>query len=276
MVSVPGSSEGVLPTVPAMAKPAFAAFIDHWMFVIMAGLFVVTALAGFIPDSLQMLREADAGQRPPIHPVLHVHAVLMGSYLVLLMMQSTLIATGRPMLHQQLGVVALAYVPAIIIVGILVVKVTVEQRFLMLASLEPAQAAAVRTGTLSLVLYLIREGLLFFILMSWALLARRADPQLHKRLVILAAVLPMTAAFARLEAVGLVPKFGLYNELFWDICCIVWIMPMFLWDSARSGKVHRAYLIWLILFGVTAIPVHLLRGTAWWNSVAERMLGVAA
>jgi len=142
-----------------------------------------------------------------------------------------------------------------------------------LASMPPAEAAVARTQVFSLVLYLIREGLLFFVLMSWALLARRTDSQLHKRLVILATVLPLTAAFERLAGVGLFPRFGLYNEAFWDVCCLLWIMPMFLWDLAGSGKVHRAYLIWLILFGVTAIPVHLLRETAWWNAAAARLPG---
>jgi len=274
MASVPSFSEGVLPTAAATAPRSFASFIDHWMFVIMAALFLATALAGFIPDSLQMLQKVDVGQHPPVHPLLHVHAGLMGTWLVLLLVQSTLMATGRRTFHKQLGMVAVAYVPAIVVVGALVVKVFVEQNFPLFASMAPAEAAAARTQVFSLVLYLIREGLLFFILMSWALLARRTDTQLHKRLIILATVLPLTAAFERLAGVGLFPRFGLYSEGFWDVCCLLWIMPMFLWDLARSGKVHRAYLIWLTLFGVTAIPVHLLRETAWWNAAAARLLGV--
>jgi hypothetical protein len=276
MASVPGLSEGAVPMAAAMAQRSFAKFIDHWMFVIMAALFLATALTGFIPDSLRMLRAVDAGKHAPVHPALHLHAVLMGTWLVLLLVQSTLMATGRRAFHKQLGMVAVAYVPAIIVTGILVIKVLVEQNFPLFANMEPPEAAANRTGIFSLVLYLIREGLLFLILMNSALLARRTDAQLHKRLVILATVLPLTAAFERLAGVGLFPRFGLYDEAFWDVCCLLWILPMFLWDLARSGRVHRAYLVWLILFGVTAIPVHLLRETAWWNAAAARLLGVDA
>ena len=164
-MSFGGSLEVSVPAAPAMAKPSFATFIDHWMFVIMAGLFVATALTGFIPSSLQLLQAADAGQRAPVHPVLHVHAVLMGSWLLLLLVQATLMAAGRSALHKLLGMVSLAYVPAIIVVGTFVVKVTVEQSFPLLANMEPVEAAAARTDTFSLVLYLIREGLLFFVLL---------------------------------------------------------------------------------------------------------------
>ena len=56
---------------------AFARFADRWIYVFMAGLFVVTALAGFVPRSLIKLAAVEAGQRPPFPPILHVHAVLM-------------------------------------------------------------------------------------------------------------------------------------------------------------------------------------------------------
>jgi hypothetical protein len=69
--------------------------------------------------------------------------------------------------------------------------------------------------------------------------------------------------------------FGLYNEAFWDVCCLLWIAPMFAWDLYRSGKVHRAYKIWLTLFFVTAIPVHLLRETDWWNAIAAGWYGIS-
>ena len=36
-----------------------------------------------------------AGARPPFPPMLHVHAVLMGSFLLLLLAQTVLMATGR-------------------------------------------------------------------------------------------------------------------------------------------------------------------------------------
>ena len=51
---------------------------DRWIYVFMAGLFVATALTGFIPASIRHFAAVEAGQRPAPSPVLHVHAVLMG------------------------------------------------------------------------------------------------------------------------------------------------------------------------------------------------------
>ena len=53
-----------------------------------------------------MLADVEAGERPPLPPVLHVHAVLMGTYLLLRLAQTTLAATGRQAWHQRLGLAA--------------------------------------------------------------------------------------------------------------------------------------------------------------------------
>lgn len=275
MGSLPGISGRTQPT--SLSNDAsIVKFIDRWMFVIMAGLFFVTALTGFIPSSMLYLEGVEAGRRPPIPPVLHVHAVLMGSWLTLLLVQSTLMATGRSALHKTLGMVAFVHVPAIVITGVFVIKVYVEQHYARHAGMSAPEIAADIDNTMALVIFLMREGSLFLLFMGWALSVRRKDPQLHKRLIILATVLPMTAAFARHAVVWQNQNFGLYNELYWDLCCVLWILPMFLWDLYRSGTVHRAYRIWFPVFVVTAIPVHMLRTTEWWNATAERMMGVAA
>jgi uncharacterized membrane protein len=101
MASRTGVYGSVEPIVPALGQRSLAQFIDHWMFVIVAGLFLVTALTSFIPDSVRMLRPVDAGQHASVPAVLHLHAALMGTGLALLFVQSTLMAftceaTGNP------------------------------------------------------------------------------------------------------------------------------------------------------------------------------------
>ena len=58
-----------------------------------------------------------AGARPPFPLVLHMHAVLMGSFLLLLLAQTWLMATGRRALHMQLGVLGMVLAPALVVVG---------------------------------------------------------------------------------------------------------------------------------------------------------------
>src|SRR5688572_25807962 len=77
--------------------------IDRWIFVGMAVWFIAIVLAGFIPDSIMKVAMVKAGLRPPFPLVLHMHAVLMGGFLLLLLAQSWLMATGRRQFHMQLG-----------------------------------------------------------------------------------------------------------------------------------------------------------------------------
>ena len=46
------------------AVGSFARVADHWIYVFMAGLFIVTILVGFIPDSIGLLGAVKAGERP--------------------------------------------------------------------------------------------------------------------------------------------------------------------------------------------------------------------
>ena len=59
--------------------------IDRWIYVFTAASFIGIVLAGFVPDSLGKVAAIQAGQRPPFPLILHVHAVLMGSFLLLLL-----------------------------------------------------------------------------------------------------------------------------------------------------------------------------------------------
>ena len=87
--------------------------IDRWIFVFMAGWFIAIVLTGFIPDSLMKVEMVRAGARPPFPIVMHMHAVLMGSFLLLLLTQAWLMATGRSANHMRLGMLAMVLAPAL-------------------------------------------------------------------------------------------------------------------------------------------------------------------
>jgi hypothetical protein len=69
--------------------------LDRWIFVFMAAFILATVLVGFVPASLGKIAAVEAGQRAPFPPVLHVHAVLMGSWVLLLLAQASLVAGRR-------------------------------------------------------------------------------------------------------------------------------------------------------------------------------------
>src|SRR5213076_646987 len=87
--------------------------IDRWIFVGMAAWFIAITLAGFIPDSIMKVGMVRAGARPPFPIVLHMHAILMGSFLLTLLTQTWLMATGRKARHMQIGVLGMALAVAL-------------------------------------------------------------------------------------------------------------------------------------------------------------------
>jgi len=103
MATVAGTFTGRSERPDVLSGTPRAHAIDRWIFVFMAAWFIAIVLTGFIPDSLEKVAAVQAGERPPFPLVLHVHAVLMGSFLSLLLAQTTLAATGRIDLHRRLG-----------------------------------------------------------------------------------------------------------------------------------------------------------------------------
>jgi len=91
--------------------------IDRWIYVFMAVWFIVIALVGFVPDAMMKVALVKAGARPPFPLILHVHSVLMGSFLLVLLAQTWLMATGRKALHMQLGVLGMVLAAALVVVG---------------------------------------------------------------------------------------------------------------------------------------------------------------
>src|SRR6516162_5198646 len=108
-----GAADHFVPAVGAGAP--LAGLIDRWIYVFMAALLLMTTLVAFIPDSLAKMAAVETTQRAPFPAVLHVHAVLMGLWLLLLLAQTTLMATGNAAYHKQLGLASLALAPAILL-----------------------------------------------------------------------------------------------------------------------------------------------------------------
>src|SRR5947209_20380625 len=65
--------------------------IDRWIYVFMAAWFIVIVLVGFIPDAMMKVAMVKAGARPPFQLVLIIHAVLMESFLLLLVARPSLL-----------------------------------------------------------------------------------------------------------------------------------------------------------------------------------------
>lgn len=247
--------------------------VDRWIYVFTAASFVVIVLAGFIPSSLAKIAAVQAGERPPFPYVLHLHAVLMGSFLLLLLAQTTLVATGRCDLHRRLGPVAMILAPALVAVGFILVPTTYHGVWNAAQAAPPGAQAQLQQLLLRLdniMLLQLRVGILFPLLLVIGLRARGREAGLHKRMMILATAMALPAGIDRIPWL---PTTLPGSPLAPDLYTLLAVSPMFVWDVVRNRAVHKAYWIWLGVGLPFAVAVHGLWDSAWWHATAPQLMG---
>ena len=246
--------------------------LDRWIFVLMALLFLVTVLIGFIPSSIEKLAAIDAGQRAPFPGILHFHAVFMGAWILLLMTQASLVAANQRRLHQKLGLTALVLVPGMVVTGVILVPTIFRQVWALDPSvLAPQQIQETKTLISNIALGQIRGGILFPVFIGIALYYRRSDPGTHKRLMFLATLLPMPAAFDRITWL---PVSLPASALTWEIYIVLWMLPLLIYDLLRTHQIHRAYKIWIAGYLPFMIATQMLWGNSWWLATVPKIMGV--
>lgn len=248
--------------------------IDRWIFVFMALWFIAIVLAGFVPDSLAKMELVRTGQRPPFPLVLHMHAVLMGSFLLLLLAQSWLMATGRSARHMRLGMLAMVLAPALVIVGFVLAPTMYHMLWAGAQAAPPDKQGEMQAALgiwENILLLQIRIGILFPLFLAIGLKARGRNAGMHKRMMFLATVMALPAGIDRIPWL---PHTMPLSPMSPDLYTLLAIAPMFLWDVLRNRNVHPAYVIWLIVNLPFAIAVHGLWDTPGWHQAARQIMGV--
>ncbi|MBL4582625.1 MAG: hypothetical protein JKY29_12480 [Gammaproteobacteria bacterium] len=252
-------------------KPAWQD-ADRWMFVFMAGLFLLIVLTGFIPSSIGKIAAVQSGERAPFLTVLHVHAFLMGTWILLLLTQASLVATKHGAIHQRLGMSSMVLMPAMVATGFLLVPANFGLVWGLDPSNVPSEVIAQRKEIISnIALAQIRTGILFPIIVSLALYFRKKDLGTHKRLMILATVIPIPAA---LDRISWLPNTMPFNPIAPNLYVLLLIFPLFAYDLLRHRTIPRAYMIWGAVWAPSAIVVYMLWGSSWWLSIAPKIMGV--
>ena len=274
MATITGTPAAREPARDHLSGTPRAHSIDRWIYVFTAASFIAIVLAGFVPSSIEKAAAVEAGTRPPFPLIMHLHALLMGAFLLLLLAQTTLVATGRNALHMRLGLASMLLAPAIVVVGFLLA----QGNYLGLsaaAQSAPPAARAELTGIVSqldnILLFQLRIGILFPLFLWIGLRARRRDPGLHKRMMILAVAVALPAGIDRIPWL---PTTLPDSPLATDLYTLLAISPMLLWDLFRNRFLHRAYWIWFGVCVPLAILVNGLWDTPWWHRTAPALMGV--
>jgi hypothetical protein len=190
--------------------------------------------------------------------LVQIHGIVMTSWVVLFVAQVTLVATGRTRTHQRLGVFGAILALLIVIVGVLT------------GIAGAARGATPGPPALQFLVIPLGDMFVFAILIGTALYFRRHRLDIHKRLMLLAAVNLLAPAIARIplhfiETGGPLAFFGLT-----DLCLLACVG----YDTIRHRRLHPAFLCG-ILFIIAFQPLRLiLGGTDVWLRFATMLVGL--
>lgn len=234
-----------------------SATADRRFYFFLTILIALVAITGFAPSSSGILN----GTIPSPPLIVHLHAAAMATWLLLLVAQAGLVAAGRRDLHMRLGLASVGLAPVILV---LFTAVTIVRYY------DGVEAGAGEFMA-SLLFVQLRIIVMFPVFVIWALAVRVRDPETHKRMMILAAIVPIGAAFGRM---GWIP--GNNVQATYDVTSILelaLLAPALLYDKLRHGRVHRAYWIGLALTVPWLIAAHFAWNSPGWRSIAVALMG---
>ena len=227
---------------------------DRRLYILAAVFIPVIVLAGFARTYyLKGLFETPA--LPSL--LVHLHGIVMTSWVVLFVVQVSLVAKRRVRVHQRLGVFGAMLATLIVVVGTLT------------GIAGAARGSSPGPPPLQFLVVPLGDILVFAILVGTALWFRRR-PDVHKRLMLLAALNLLAPAIARIpvhfiETGGPLAFFGLT-----DLCVLACVA----FDTIRNRRLHPAF-AWGMLLIVASQPLRLmLASTDAWMQFANWLVGL--
>ena len=163
--------------------------------------------------------------------IVHLHGIVTFTWVAFLIVQTTLVATGRTAFHRGLGMAGIA-------LGTLLVLTASEVAILQLARELKEGGPSPREFVATLLsLPLLVTGLLGFGI------AHVARPEVHKRLMMLASFVVLTPALARIIQLIEPSLSRLVRNDIAGLASDVLILAAVVYDASTRGKSHPAYLI---------------------------------
>ena len=246
----------MMPAVTAGSSQAVhaATRYDRVFFGGMGVLLAAIAVAGFAPTFY--LRSwfgapPTVGGATELTPLAQIHGAIFTAWMVLFIVQTSLIASRRVKMHRRLGIGGAILAVMMIVVG-------------WMTAISAARRGATPPGAdpLAFLAVPLFDLALFAVFIS-AALVRRRDKEAHKRLMLLAYISIIAAGVARLP--GILP-YGPFA--FFGIAYSVALVGV-AYDQWSRGRIHRVY-YWGIPLLIVLVPGRLmLSSTTAWRSFAE-------
>ncbi|HKW65018.1 MAG TPA: hypothetical protein VJN89_20855, partial [Candidatus Acidoferrum sp.] len=235
------------PSAAATGSVAGPHVVERWFYIGMAIATLMTVIAGFAPSIIN-----NAGRKAPLTPFAALHGIVSFVWLLVLLAQTTLVATRRVPLHRQLGIAAAFLAVVLVVLGYMTTVTMGRRGFDLSGDLhidsDPLLGMVNPLGDLVPFGILLAAGYWF-----------RHRGAVHKRLMLLATV-------GGLMPAPLAHLIGHYPVLNAKPAIIVIPIAMFLFASAvydrfSLGRVHPVSLwvaagvfVWDLLLNIVIGP----------------------
>lgn len=189
--------------------------------------------------------------------IVHLHGIVMTAWVLLFITQVSLVAKRKTRVHQRLGIAGGVLAALVVIVGVLT------------ALFAAARGATPGPPALTFLVVPLGDMLIFSVLIGLALYFRR-KLQVHKRLMLLAAINLLTPAIARIPLSfiangGPLAFFGLTDLV---------LLAFVAYDTGKHRRLHPVFL-WGSIFIIAMQPLRLLlAGTNVWMNFAAALVAL--
>src|SRR5262245_30372404 len=216
------------------------------------GLSLLMVLAVFVGFSRSYYLKGLYGT-PALPALFHLHGFLFTTWMVFLVVQTGLVATRRTPFHRRLGGAG----------GVLALAMTIAA-MAMTRDLAQRSAAAPTDIGLAFTIVPFFTVIVFPVLVGIALLYRR-QPDVHKRLMLIATLELVTAGVARIPGAGSMPLFFVLTD--------VGLLAMLVYDLGSRRRLHPATLWGGLFLIATQVIRTTAGGTAAWMDFARILAG---
>jgi len=239
--------------VPIAAKPPHnlpGRRYDHVFFTGMSIVMLLTAFAGFARTYFL----AGMFHAPLPSLIIHIHGAAFTSWVVLLVIQTSLVSASRTDIHRRLGVAGFVLGCAMVILGVLAAT----------DSLVRAATVAAPGGPDAKAFYIVPlTDMLIFVVCLYSAFRARFNPSAHKRYIYLATTALLIAAIARLPL-----SFGSRRVLVAALLTNIFLLILVAYDWWSTRAIQRAT-AWAGIFLIFVQQIRLPIGrTAAWHAIA--------
>lgn len=221
-----------------------------------SGMSVLIAIIVFVGFSRTYYLAPVFHPRPLPSVIVHIHGAVFTAWILLLVVQTSLVSAHRVKIHRALGIFGVCVAVLTVVLGLLAANDSILLQHRTAPGFAPETFYAIPMSELTGFAVPVFLGFFY---------ARRS-PSVHKRLILIATIAMMTAAFGRWPV-----AFLLHKPVPAMLCSYSLFVLLALYDLLSTRRIQRVTIagsVFVILVEMSSYPVG---RTAAWHAFASWM-----